>query len=88
MTELRFPPQLPPGALNPTDHSTSAVHGVIAAGAVTCWAAESQEGFDKLPSVGVELGDVESAILRTEAQIQCVTRCFDVELFEFVEEDH
>ena len=62
LTELRFPPQLPPGALNPTGHSTSAVHGVIAAGAVTCWAAESQEGFDEMPSVGVELGDVHLAL--------------------------
>ena len=61
MTELRFPPQLPPGALNPTDHSTSAVYGVIAAGA-TCRAAEFQEGFDKLQSVGVDLGDVHLAL--------------------------
>ena len=62
MTELRFPPQLPPGALDPTDHSTSAVYGVIAAGAATCRAAESQEGFDKLQSVGVDQGDVHLAL--------------------------
>ncbi len=61
LTELRSSPQLPPGALNPTDHSTSAVYGVIAAGA-TCRAAESQEGFDKLQSVGVDLGDVHLAL--------------------------
>ena len=62
LTELRFPPLLPPGALNPTDHSTSAVHGVIAAGAATCRAAEVQEHFDKLQCVGVDQGDVHLAL--------------------------
>lgn len=61
LIELRFPPQVPSGALNPTDHSTSSVHGVIPAGA-TCRAAELQEGFDKLQSVGVDPGDVHLAL--------------------------
>ena len=62
LTELRFRPQLPPGALDPTDHSTSAVYGVIAAGAATCRAAEVQEHFDKLQCVGVDQGDVHLAL--------------------------
>lgn len=58
LTELRFPSMHPPGALHPTDRNTSAVYGIITAGAATCLAAEVQEDFDKLQSVGVDLGDV------------------------------